>query len=261
MADEIPPNWYPDATGTVRWWDGKQWTEQVRDDPAETGSAPPTDVFSTPDPFAATDSFPATEAFPAYVRKPVNDDTSHYDNSYQATGTPRRRVWLTATFVGLLAFFLGLGIGGYGVPSDQPIVAATPTPPPAPVTPTPDPEQERRQAALDEREQELDDRELELDERESATPSPTPTEDPEDDEDARREIMHEGRWKIGRDVPAGTYTTDGPTDDVLECTYEVSSDKRGQDVIDDDSSYGPMTVALSDGQYFTTDNCQTWQVR
>jgi hypothetical protein len=28
-APATRPGWYPDAEGTVRWWDGQQWTEQV----------------------------------------------------------------------------------------------------------------------------------------------------------------------------------------------------------------------------------------
>lgn len=27
MTEKPPAGWYPDSTGTVRWWDGEQWTE------------------------------------------------------------------------------------------------------------------------------------------------------------------------------------------------------------------------------------------
>lgn len=44
MAEKPPAGWYPDGTGTVRWWDGEQWTEHQPPppptplSPAEAGS-------------------------------------------------------------------------------------------------------------------------------------------------------------------------------------------------------------------------------
>ncbi len=38
-----PAGWYPDPTGqpnTIRWWNGKQWTNRTEEEPAaEVGSA------------------------------------------------------------------------------------------------------------------------------------------------------------------------------------------------------------------------------
>jgi hypothetical protein len=232
MADETPANWYPDATGTIRWWDGRQWTEHVREEQPEV---------------------------PAYMRKPsgeiagrrydgdVDDEDDDDDNA-------TRRVWLTATFVGLLAFFLGMGIGGRGEPA-TPTVTATAAPTPF-ATPTPDPELERLRQDLDQRAQELDDREQELEERASATPTPTPTPAVDEDEDR---IADDGTYEVGMDFPEGTYTTAGSSDDLDRCSYTVSNDDLAEDVVDEDSSRGSMTIALSDGQYFTTENCDPWQ--
>lgn len=233
MAEEIPADWYPDATGTVRWWDGQQWTEHVRDErPSPAG---------------------VTAEIPAYMRKPSGEvASSTYGDDDGGDDGGSRRVWLTSTFVGLLAFFLGMGIGGRGEPATPTV--PTPAVPTAVGTPTPDPELERLRQELDQRAQELDDREEELDEREWATPTPTPTIDEDADE-----TIDDGTWEVGIDVPAGTYTTTGPRDDLNECSYRVSTDDLGEDILDDDSSYESMTVALSDGQFFTSENCETWE--
>lgn len=237
MADEIPPGWYRDASGTIRWWDGQRWTEHIKD--------------------AATSVMPAVAAepaVPAYMRKPSGEIAAHGgDESDDAKYNASRRVWLTSTFVGLLAFFLGMGLGGRGE-------SATPTVP-TPAVPTPvgtaaaDPLLDQREQELDQREQELDDREQELNDREDAALTPTPTPTPT----VAAETIEDGTWEVGIDVPAGTYTTAGPADSSLECTYTVSSDEPGTDVIDDGSSYESISVSLSDGQYFISDNCQTWQ--
>jgi hypothetical protein len=239
MADEIPPGWYRDASGTIRWWDGQRWTEHIKD--------------------AATSVMPAVAAepaVPAYMRKPSGEIAGHSggNEADDASDNASRRVWLTSTFVGLLAFFLGMGLGGRGE-------SATPTVP-TPAVPTPvgtataDPlldqreqELDRREQDLEDLEQELDDREQELNDRENAAPTPT----------AGTETIEDGTSEVGIDVPAGTYTTAGPKDTLLECKYTISSDEAGTDVIDDDASYDSMTVSLSDGEYFTSENCQTWQ--
>ncbi|MBF6136630.1 DUF2510 domain-containing protein [Nocardia otitidiscaviarum] len=39
VATAPPPGWYPDHTGTLRWFDGRQWTEFIQ--PAAGGSPNP----------------------------------------------------------------------------------------------------------------------------------------------------------------------------------------------------------------------------
>lgn len=248
MADEIPANWYPDASGIIRWWDGRQWTEHVREEQSALQAT------------TVGDTGILEPEVPAYMRKPSGEIAGRrYDELDDDDGddSGTRRVWLTSTFVGLLAFFLGMGIGGRGEPA-TPTVTATVVPTPV-GTPTPDPELERLRQDLDQRAQELDDREQELEERASATPTPTPTPSPAVDDEDNDTIADDGTFEVGMDFPEGTYTTAGSSDRLDRCSYTVSNDDLGEDVVDEDSSRGSMTVALTDGQYFTTDNCDTWR--
>ena len=61
MSETPPAGWYPDSTGTVRWWDGEQWTEH------------------TPPP-------PPTQATPAAEAQP--EQPAHGDPVQPAHGDP-----------------------------------------------------------------------------------------------------------------------------------------------------------------------------
>ena len=74
MANQVPPGWYADPTGgdRLRWWDGTQWTQQVRST-AQTPlpPTPPPPSLSTPPPPSpssghsfGTNSFGSTSAGP-----------------------------------------------------------------------------------------------------------------------------------------------------------------------------------------------------
>lgn len=39
---DIAPGWYPDAQGTLRWWDGTQWTAHVASHQGVVTQMPPT---------------------------------------------------------------------------------------------------------------------------------------------------------------------------------------------------------------------------
>jgi len=171
-----------------------------------------------------------------------------------------RRVWMTATVVGLLAFFVGMGIGGRS--QVDPPESSNPIPPAvnADSSDIDNTRQqlEERQAELDERQQVLDDREAELDRRASATPSPTPT--PTSTATATEsEIDGNDRVLVGTDVREGTYRTSGPTDPLYECEYTVSEDEFGDDPITDESTKSAASVTLRDGDWFETDDCQDWE--
>jgi len=190
-----------------------------------------------------------TISYPKTVEEEIEED----DGS-------NRRVWLTATVVGLVAFFLGIGIGGR-TQIDPP--GTTEPIPPAVNTDTSDVDElrqrlEERQAELDERQQVLDDREDELDRRASATPSPTPT--PTATATATEtEIDGNDRVLVGTDVREGTYRTAGPTDPLYECEYSISEDEFGDDPITEESTKTAASVRLRDGDWFETDDCQDWE--
>jgi hypothetical protein len=206
--------------------------------PAEQESAFGTAVIHRP---SRTISYPKT------VEEEITDDDGG-----------NRRIWLTATVVGLVAFFLGMGIGGRS--QIDPPETSDPIPPAA----TADSDEidrlrqqlEERQAELDERQQVLDDREDDLDRRDSATPTPTPTPTVRATE---TEIDGNDRVLVGTDVREGTYRTGGPTDPLYECEYVVSEDEFGDDKIEEDSTKTSASVRLRDGDWFETDDCQDWE--
>jgi hypothetical protein len=183
--------------------------------------------------------------------KTVEDDIEEEDDG-------NRRIWLTATAVGLAAFFLGMGIGGRT--SVDPPGTSDPIPP-AVNGDSSDVEQlrqqlEDRQAELDERQQILDDREDQLDQRASATPSPTPSPTATATE---TEIDGNDRVLVGTDVREGTYRTEGPTDPLYECEFTISEDEFGDDPITDESTKTAVSVRLRDGDWFESDDCQDWE--
>lgn len=190
-----------------------------------------------------------TISYPMTVEEDIEDDDGG-----------NRRIWLTATAVGLAAFFLGMGIGGRT--SIDPPGTSDPIPP-AVNADNSDIDQlrqqlEDRQAELDERQQVLDDREDELDRRASATPSPTPS--PTSTGNATEtEIDGNDRVLVGTDVREGTYRTTGPTDPLYECEYTVSEDEYGDDPITEESTKSAASVTLRDGDWFETDDCQDWE--
>jgi hypothetical protein len=185
--------------------------------------------------------------------KTVEEDIEEEDGG-------NRGIWLTATVIGLLAFFLGLGIGSRS--QIEPPENSDPIPP-AVNADSSDLDElrqqlEERQAELDERQQVLDDREAELERKASATPTPTPT--PTATATATEtEIDGNDRVLVGTDVREGTYRTEGPTDPLYECEYSISEDEFGDDPISEESTKTAASVRLRDGDWFETDDCQDWE--
>ena len=125
------------------------------------------------------------------------------------------------------------------VPTPLPSPTATPTPPPSPtltLAPTPAP---------------------------TATPIPTPTRAPTPTPTAMptnpslRTGFGDGTWRVGVDIVAGTYRTEG-TD---SCYWERLSGFTGKfsDILANDNLPGPAVVAIrsSDAGY-TSKRCGTW---
>lgn len=225
--DDIAEGWYTDSDGAIRWWDGAQWTEHVR------GSV---------DELERTVVLPADRSASS-ARRPASRAEPEPDH--------KRRTWLTATVVGLLAFFLGMGIGGSGNTPEPAVIDDATATSGATVE-----ELDRREADLESREgdlrtkeEELTQREQELEGRENdleASPAPGTG------------SIENGVFEVGTDVEPGTYSTEGPDDPDLPCRYRVSSDEDGLDIISSEVSDGPGTVTLEAGQYFRSEYCQTW---
>lgn len=225
-SDHVPADWYPDAEGKMRWWDGSQWTEHVQDQTA------------------VLERVPQQSTRRAETTSDDDDDNGS-----------KRRTWLVATFIGLLAFFLGLGIGGRGSPDiAEPPIAAEAT---ASSGETVE-ELDERETALEEREGDLTSRQQELDQREQDV--------------ARRETEIEdggltgegadtignGVFEVGSDVQPGQYSSAGPEDPDLPCSYRVSTDEDGDEIISSEIVDGPGEVVLEPGAFFTSEFCQEW---
>lgn len=215
---------------------------------SETALLTPQPAGPAPSPGMTVVHHPSrTISYPRTVEEDIEEDDGG-----------NRRVWLTATVVGLAAFFLGMGIGGRS--SVDPPETSDPIPPAVNADSTDIDELrqklEDRQAELDERQQVLDDREADLDRRASATPSPSPTPTP-----TETEIDGNDRVLVGTDVREGTYRTDGPSNPLYECEYTISEDEFGDDPITEESTDTSASVRLRDGDWFESDDCQDWERR
>ena len=63
MSEKPPAGWYPDSTGTTRWWDGNEWTDhQPPATQANAGDAPPSSPAQTASPPHQTQSAGKTRA-------------------------------------------------------------------------------------------------------------------------------------------------------------------------------------------------------
>ena len=223
--DDIAEGWYTDSEGSIRWWDGTQWTEHVRDSAGD---------------LEATAFLPADRSTTSSVRAYAEPEPEH-----------KRRTVLTATVVGLLAFFLGMGIGGSGNNAETPVVEEATASSGATVE-----DLDRREAELESREGDLTTKENELKQREEDLAARELEEPSTTTGDG---TIGNGVFEVGTDVEAGLYSTEGSDDPDLPCTYRVSEDEEGQEIISSEVSDGPGTVTLEDGQYFTSEYCQLWE--
>ena len=233
--DTIAEGWYTDAFGMIRWWDGTQWTEHVRRPGDETAS---TAVLAAD----RSDETPHRTA----PRKTDDDDDDEPDH--------KRRLWLTATVVGLLAFFLGMSIGGYGSPDPAVIDDATAS------SGATTEDLDRREAALESREGDLTSKQSDLDQREQDLEARA-RELEDSSSTGGSDSIGNGVFEVGVDVQPGQYASEGPEDPALPCSYRVSSDEEGDEILSSKIVEGPGDVVLEDGQFFTSEYCERWTLQ
>jgi hypothetical protein len=143
-----------------------------------------------------------------------------------------------------------MGIGGSGSDAEPPVVAEATA-----ASGATEEDLDRREAELESREGDLTTREKELDQREQDLEA-RELQEPSGTGDA---TIGNGVFEVGEDVQPGLYSTEGSDDPDLPCTYRVSEDEDGDEIIISEVSDGPGTVTLEDGQYFTSEYCQTWE--
>ncbi|MGI9086081.1 MAG: DUF2510 domain-containing protein [Aeromicrobium sp.] len=234
-SHDIPVGWYPDSEGTIRWWDGTQWTEHVQNPAGD----PDATVLLTADRSEST----------------ARRTTSHADDEDDEPDH-KRRTWLVATFVGLLAFFLGMGIGGNGTPEPVESLGNETSTSGATVQ-----ELDQREAELEDRESAAESKQSELDQREKDVAA-RESELEEAESTTGADTIENGVFQVGPDVQPGQYVTAGPeTPGGIPCSYQVSSDEEGENIITSEESEGQAEVLLEDAQYFLSENCLTWELQ
>ncbi|GII22723.1 ATP synthase F0 subunit B [Planosporangium mesophilum] len=69
--------------------------------------------------------------------------------------------------------------------------------------------------------------------------------------------IREGTWAVGVDIQPGTYRVKEAVSG--QCYWKINSDANGRNIVANDLvSGGRPTVSLSNGQYFTTQDCGDW---
>lgn len=149
-----------------------------------------------------------------------------------------KRLWFIITAVAIVALIIGTAIGGSGkskakaepgptVIQTQTTVSTAPAPPASTVTlkPTVLKTIATRTHVV----------------RVTYTPPP------------QNEIS-DGIYKIGTDVPSGTYRTKGGSD----CYFAILNSTDSSDIDDNNNSSGPQIVTLHEGKYFEVDGGCTW---
>ena len=73
-------------------------------------------------------------------------------------------------------------------------------------------------------------------------------------------IDHDGTYRVGADIAAGTYSTAGPVGSGT-CYWKRMSGPTGNEVVDNAISKKPQVVEIDPGdKSFKTDGCQPWQI-
>jgi multidrug efflux pump subunit AcrA (membrane-fusion protein) len=71
---------------------------------------------------------------------------------------------------------------------------------------------------------------------------------------AETTVPGDGNFEVGVDIERGVYTSPGRQG----CSYAVSGDAEGTDVLLTNTTPGPASVSLRDGTWFVTRGCAEW---
>ena len=108
MSEQPPAGWYPDSTGTTRWWDGEQWTEHTPPPPPTQAASP-----EAPSERALTTAAPeSTTRTQAPVRTHAD---AKAEKAYAKASRPwfkKKRFILPLGLVALIVIFAGTSGGG-----------------------------------------------------------------------------------------------------------------------------------------------------
>jgi hypothetical protein len=217
-TEHIVAGWYLDDQDTLRWWDGEQWTDRVHDS--------------------------VDDRVKTAVRSDESEEPDH-----------RRRTVLVATIVGLMTFFLGMGLAGRGDTPDPVVTEATAS---SGATAS---DLDKREAELEAKDKAQATKEAELKQRETDLDTREAQLRQADESAGNATTIDEGDVEVGIDVQPGRYVTPGPVDPASPCTYRITSDADGTNVISSKESDASAAVTLDAGQYFSTENCEPWELQ
>jgi hypothetical protein len=224
LEDEVPgsePGWFKDPEGEAaeRLWDGLKWTSEVR------GFPPPKEKPEETTPSSSGDS-------PKAPAKPEKDG-----GAMRRSIRKRPVVWVVST--GLIALFLGVGIGASDtteLDEKNERITALETELNAAEAVAEDAAQQKAQ--LSAKESQLDKREAGLEKAEATQ---------------KRNTITDGIWKVGTDFDSGTYRAEGGEG----CYWALLGSADTSDIVNN-GGFGPNQTVTIDSPWFETNGCGEW---
>ena len=108
MTENPPAGWYPDSTGTTRWWDGQNWTDHTP--PPPPTQTVPAEAAPEPATASAAASVSATPQAPVRTRADAKAE-----KAYAKASRPwykKKRFIIPLGFVALVVAIAGFSGGG-----------------------------------------------------------------------------------------------------------------------------------------------------
>lgn len=260
MSDttNLPPaGWYPDSNGDRRWWDGTAWTERLEVE------GPPAPVEAVTVPLSQASSA-ASAGSPTVQPRP---------RAHPMFYTTK---WFVGAAAGVLGLIIGIAAGGSADPKSSDEYKAVSSKLAETKASLADTESElsatkevaARVDQVDEREDGLDQREASIKDSESRIKREDKNLRKREkavgivEKDIESNTISNGVYEVGVDMKPGRYKTAGPSDgDVPFCSYRVSSDEAGENIITIENVQGPGIVSVAKGQYFFSQLCKDWTLQ